>query len=337
MPFQLKTPAERLSGRIPELLQRGADLTVGLADRKPPTIKSAIVTACLEAYQAELTAELAAALAGIVEMHELIEGERHENPELWDAGIKATISVELAEAQQALGAEFSDLIQPQNLVHDAIGCSGVAGQIAPAIANSKKPAGPHMGKYLSAIGITQPMIDDADKTAEHQRKLYGEQELAAVVPAPPPNLAANPCPPPNLIPPPPPLRADPSAFAATYASAPPTTATYASAPPTTAAFPPGISARGGQLAGPVPPAPPHAEPDAAAIKHAWALWYNEAGPDLDHAAKQLGVSTSTLRNRVTGRTEGKPTAAQAQWLVADIDNAFAALTEARAIFASIKG
>ena len=57
MAISLKTPAERLAGREREIIQRGIDLTIGCVNAKPPTIKSALVTAALELYENDLRAE----------------------------------------------------------------------------------------------------------------------------------------------------------------------------------------------------------------------------------------------------------------------------------------
>lgn len=325
MPLKIQSPGELLAGQQQAITQAAIDLTVGVVNGKPPTMKSAMVTAALEAYGKALTGLIEEAIRNVKAGYEMIEGEKWEalDAEAYDAGLEAAVSAELDDIAPVVGAPFASVIVAASLLTEP---HSVAKSLADEICKSKKPAGPHMGKFLSAIGILDGDIKAAEAEAETQRRLYAQQQpvdttgvgyntsILADPPAPPP-------PPVTYIPPSTPL--PPAAFAAP--PPPPSTLTV----PLT--LPPGPSVSS------VPPKPPAAEPDAAAIKRAWKLWGVGGNADLDAFAKKLGMSVSTLRNRFTGRAEGKVTAAQAQVMVADIDKTISELTEARAIFAAVRG
>jgi len=329
MSFQLRSPAEVLAGRIPEILQRAADLQVACVNGKPPTTKSAATTACLEAYQNALRDQLAGDIAGWVNFHEMVYGELSDasDQNAWREDFDNAFADRYTAIRTELGDQFD--VVSSNVVLGVGGADEVAQFYAESLTKLLKPAGPHMGKFLSAIGIAEPHLKQIDEIAAHQTKLYGAAAIAADTPPPPATTVAiaHVPPPPGVPAPPPP-------------PAPPGLASLI--PP-----PPGVPYQQPAFAPPVPPLPaaqalpaappaPASAPDAAAVKRALALWYNDSGPDLEEFARALGMSVSTLRNRCTGRSEGKLTASQAAILKTDCDRAIVSLTEAGNTFAAIR-
>lgn len=85
-----------------------------------------------------------------------------------------------------------------------------------------------------------------------------------------------------------------------------------------------------------PPAPPAGEPDKAAIGAAYAAFNEAATMDFELMSGKLGVSISTSRNWLTGKTPGKASTDQAKAMVAEIDRRIALLTDAGSVFAAVR-
>jgi hypothetical protein len=349
MPLKLLTSAERLGSQIPALVQRGADLTIATANvPKPPTVKSAVVKVCLEEIRRQIFTEAEDALDTAKTMHVLMEGEYADAPDwqTWRDALDVAIQAELSPYYPMIGTENAAIFTAA-MLQQPDGATVIAEALSDAVVKTMKPAGPHMGKFLSAIGITEPMLQEAEKAAQHAAKLYGAEKVQQAAASPPP---APPVPEPNTYeaataaqwadyeagnnPPPPP--------------APPPAPPAPPAPPPAPPAPPPAPAAYTETLSPLPPpftetqpsqvaAPPGAVPTAAEISTALQDWSTATGPDYDAVAKKLGLSVSTLRNRCSGRTEGKLTGNQARYLLSYIDGVRTKLDSVVEVLSRIKG
>jgi len=310
MPFQIKTPALYLAGEENRLVVAGGDLITHTTADKPPTIKSAVVHAALDAYRTRLAADLAAEYKLAAGLYEIMGGDVSD------------LSDDLATRMQSFidkcGADINDYLDGAVLL--ANGPDECSKELARIYVTLLKPAGPHMGKFLSAIGITEPMLQVEEKKALAAREqrlksgettTFGGQPIVPLPPAPPgAHFGAN-----------------------TTASAP-----VGAAPPPPPPSPPPPNTQGL----PIPeamtftPTPPAATPDKAAISAALKLWYNDGGPNIEAFAKAMGISPATLRNRCSGRTEGAITASQAKVILSDIDVQIGNLNKAAAVLSAIR-
>ena len=348
MPYNLLKPAEVLTAEDAQaILAAGAELTIPGPNGKPPTIKSAAVTAALELFSSRMRVDMGNSLDSLLAMHEMMEGTRADADDsaAWDDALQKEIDTEFYEAVTgALGTELWELVTPRQLAAPG-GPDEAAKLWVDGLVKLHRPAGPHMGKFLSSIGITQPMIDDIDARiaprrteAEARLKTEAAKNIGTEAGSFPPghvrdtNREAR-----NAemfggsVPPPP-----PSVSLPTPVPAPPVGAliqqAYDNLPPPVPVPPPSTPV---QVTHAAPPPPPGLPPAPAEITEALGLWYNEGGPDLDAFAKTLGVSTGTLRNYVNGRSQAKLTVTQARVIVVDIEEGIVALRKAADILARI--
>ena len=372
MPYNLLKPAEVLTAEDAQaILAAGAELTIPGPNGKPPTIKSAAVTAALELFSSRMRVGMGNSLDSLLAMHEMMEGTRADADDsaAWDDALQKEIDTEFYEALTgALGTELWELVTPRQLAAPG-GPDEAAKLWVDGLVKLHRPAGPHMGKFLSSIGITQPMIDDIDARiaprrteAEARLKTEAAKNIGTEAGSFPPgyvrdanrealNAAQFGTNPPisNSVPlPPSSVPLPPGAIEVgsglmlhegvlSVVPAPPVAGliqqAYDNLPPPVPAPPPSTPV---QVTHAAPPPPPGLPPALAEITEALGLWYNEGGPDLDAFAKTLGVSTGTLRNYVNGRSQAKLTHNQARTIVVDIEEGVVALRKAADILSRIR-
>jgi hypothetical protein len=281
-----------------EIVHRAADILPSLPNKDA---KVAAARAAVELAQNRLAGAIEAALAEAVDGVNAVDGDRAEVGENYQQFIEnaAFEHATIRAAKDALPSEFDALVV--GIRFDDAGMAGaVADAIAARLAPKWEPLPMHRGKFLSKLGIV----------AEHLERITA-----------------------------PPAEAEPEPFTEAVAEYNADTGEFNDpAQNAVLASLPFVELPGLSLPTKAPPPDDLTNlqlgvPDTDELRRGYHAWYQGCGPDMDAAAKALGISSQTLNNWCRhNKVKPKCSAAQADVILRFIDESRALLREAELIF-----
>lgn len=309
MPFEIPTLADLIPDKGP-VLALAAQVAPSLPVREADPATRARVAAW-RAYQSFVTKGLAEeierTLAEVLQLHELMDGERADaEPAAWDAALDARVAETLYLVRNVNPDGFDKFALGVRLDQPDRG-RDVAETLASFIAATPPfdRATTDWGKTLAAVGIVKADLDGL-------AALTGPEAPPEASPAPPPvtTPAAAPSPPtPSL-------------------AAPPGAVDLTGTPP-----PPPEGDETVENPDPTDMRPP---PSQAEVCKAFALMFQAAAPDAAEMASRLGISRNTFVNWCTGRTRAQANGESARFLRACCEKAAGDMAAAAEIFSRVR-